>query len=140
MEPLIVQDDAGGRCNHGEGDGVIFFNFRPDRARQLTRALALANLTSFPYPSPETRLCLLYGLRQTFRLPSPLPQRASKCARGGLGPCGGAQLSLAETEKYAHVTYFSMGYWKEHEFERRLLIPSPKVATYDLEPRCLHLR
>jgi 2,3-bisphosphoglycerate-independent phosphoglycerate mutase len=122
-----------------DGDGVIFFNFRADRARQLTRALTEEDFNEFPRPR---RLALaafatLTQYDETFRVPVAYPPREIKKILGELASQAGIrQLRIAETEKYAHVTYFFNG-GEESEFpgEERILIPSPKdVATYDLKP------
>ncbi|HKZ00824.1 MAG TPA: 2,3-bisphosphoglycerate-independent phosphoglycerate mutase, partial [Pyrinomonadaceae bacterium] len=118
-------------------DGVIFFNFRPDRARQLTRALAIANFDGFPVAArPQLDFVCFTVYDRTFPLAvafSPNEHRNVLAEVWSLTKV--RNYRLAETEKYAHVTYFfNGGIEKEHEFERRLLVPSPKIATYDLEP------
>ena len=122
-----------------DGDGVIFFNFRADRARQLTRALTEENFSEF---SRQRRLELaafatLTQYDETFKVPVAYRPRQIKKILGELASQAGVrQLRIAETEKYAHVTYFFNG-GEENKFpgEERILIPSPKdVATYDLKP------
>lgn len=122
-----------------DGDGVIFFNFRADRARQLTRALTEEDFKEFPR---ERRLRLsafatLTQYDETFKVPVAYPPREIKKILGELASQAGIrQLRIAETEKYAHVTYFFNG-GEENKFpgEERILIPSPKdVPTYDLKP------
>jgi 2,3-bisphosphoglycerate-independent phosphoglycerate mutase len=122
-----------------DGDGVIFFNFRADRARQLTRALTEKNFSEF---SRQRRLELaafatLTQYHESFKVPVAYPPREIKKILGELASQAGVrQLRIAETEKYAHVTYFFNG-GEENKFpgEERILIPSPKdVATYDLKP------
>jgi 2,3-bisphosphoglycerate-independent phosphoglycerate mutase len=121
------------------GDAVIFFNFRPDRARQLTLALTDRHFSEFIIPSPYSDLMLATMTKYEEYFPNPVlfgprPQAdtfGEIVARAGL-----AQLRLAETEKYAHVTYFFNG-GREEVFarEERDLIPSDRsVATYDLAP------
>lgn len=136
---IVPQGENAGSCTIQDGDAVFFFNFRADRARQLSRCLfddafdafdrvtrprlaAFATMTQyeadFPMPAAFVRQDLANGLGQT------------------LSEAGLAQLRIAETEKYAHVTYFFNG-GKEDPFvgEDRRLIPSPReVATYDLKP------
>jgi len=138
VEPIALQDQTGKPvATIGERDGVIFFNFRPDRARQITRALAIANFTEFPTPErPRMEFVCFTVYDRTFPLPvafSPNEHRnvlAEVWSRVKV-----RNYRLAETEKYAHVTYFfNGGVEKEYECERRLLVPSPKIATYDLEP------
>jgi 2,3-bisphosphoglycerate-independent phosphoglycerate mutase len=123
-----------------DGDGVIFFNFRADRARQLTRALTEEDFNEFPR---KKRLELVTYVTLTqydenFRLPVAFPPRELKEILGEVvSQKGIRQLRIAETEKYAHVTYFFNG-GEEKKFpgEERILIPSPKdVPTYDLKPQ-----
>ena len=122
-----------------DGDGVIFFNFRADRARELTRALIEPNFTGF---SRNRRIALsgyttMTQYDETFDVPVAYPPRELRKIIGEVASQHGIkQLRIAETEKYAHVTYFFNG-GEEKEFagEERVLIPSPKdVATYDLKP------
>ena len=122
-----------------DGDGVIFFNFRADRARELTRALMEENFKEFPR---KRRLNLstfttMTQYDETFKVPVAYPPRQIKSILGEVASRAGIrQLRIAETEKYAHVTYFFNG-GEEKKFpgEERILIPSPKdVPTYDLKP------
>jgi 2,3-bisphosphoglycerate-independent phosphoglycerate mutase len=120
-----------------DGDAVIFFNFRPERARQLTRALAIASFQEFDVSGrPQIEFVCFTVYDRSFPLPVAFPPRDHKnvlaevwekiCVRN---------YRLAETEKYAHVTYFfNGGVEKEHACERRLLVPSPRISTYDLQP------
>jgi 2,3-bisphosphoglycerate-independent phosphoglycerate mutase len=120
-------------------DGVIFFNFRADRARQITRALTDPDFDSFKRPVVPS-LCgyvtmTLYD--ETFTLPTAFPPVHLENILGKvLSQNKIRQLRIAETEKYAHVTYFfNGGEEKPFHLEERCLIPSPKeVATYDLKP------
>jgi 2,3-bisphosphoglycerate-independent phosphoglycerate mutase len=120
-------------------DGVIFFNFRADRARELTRALIEADFKEFPR---RRRLNLstyttMTQYDETFKVPVAYPPRQLRKILGEVASQHGLkQLRIAETEKYAHVTYFFNG-GEEKEFpgEQRILIPSPKdVPTYELKP------
>jgi 2,3-bisphosphoglycerate-independent phosphoglycerate mutase len=122
-----------------DGDGVIFFNFRADRARELTRALIDEDFKQFPR---KRRLNLatyttMTRYDETFKIPVAFPPREIRKILGEIASGAGIrQLRIAETEKYAHVTYFFNG-GEEKKFpgEERILIPSPKdVATYDLKP------
>jgi 2,3-bisphosphoglycerate-independent phosphoglycerate mutase len=122
-----------------DGDGVIFFNFRADRARQLTRALTEEHFTEFSRKQ-RPKLVTYTTMTQydgTFKVPVAYPPRDVKKILGELASQAGIrQLRIAETEKYAHVTYFFNG-GEESKFpgEERILIPSPKdVRTYDLKP------
>jgi 2,3-bisphosphoglycerate-independent phosphoglycerate mutase len=122
-----------------DGDGVIFFNFRADRARELTRALTDPEFKEFPRPR-RIELCSYTTMTQydeTFTHPVAYQPREIRKILGEVASQAGVkQLRIAETEKYAHVTYFFNG-GEESKFpgEERILIPSPKdVATYDLKP------
>lgn len=127
-EPIaILKDD----------DAVIFFNFRPDRARQLTRALTVPGFNEFPILSrPRLQFVCFSVYDISFSLPVafPLQHHTNVLAEIFGGLCV-RNYRLAETEKYAHVTYFFNG-GVEQEFacERRLLVPSPRIPTYDLAP------
>ncbi|MDT7777629.1 MAG: 2,3-bisphosphoglycerate-independent phosphoglycerate mutase [Acidobacteriota bacterium] len=138
VEPVsIIRADGSPVATIKDGDSVIFFNFRADRARQLTRALAVEGFEEFAVgvrPQIDFVCFTLYD--QTFGLPIAFPQlRHRNILAEVFAAVGVRNYRLAETEKYAHVTYFFNG-GTEREFpsERRLLVPSPKVATYDLMP------
>jgi 2,3-bisphosphoglycerate-independent phosphoglycerate mutase len=120
-----------------EGDAVIFFNFRPDRARQLTRALAVPGFNEFDVTGrPKIDLVCFTVYDRTFPLPIAFPPYDHKNVLAEVWDAVNVwNYRLAETEKYAHVTYFfNGGVEREHKCERRLLVPSPKIATYDLQP------
>ncbi len=137
VEPVsIVREDASAVATIENGDSVIFFNFRPDRARQLTRALAVAGFSEFPTEVSDAAFVCFTLYDATFNLPIAFPPRAHRKVLAEVWAAGGVQnFRLAETEKYAHVTYFfNGGVEKEHACEKRLLVPSPKIATYDLQP------
>jgi 2,3-bisphosphoglycerate-independent phosphoglycerate mutase len=124
-----------------DGDVVIFFNFRPDRARELTRAFVDPAFTGFERPLlPRVDFVSMteydpaferdFDVRVAFPKSFPAQTLADYLASHHL-----RQFHIAETEKYAHVTFFFNGGIEEPKVgEERLLIPSPKVATYDLEP------
>ncbi len=135
MEPVLC-------CQEGcirEGDSVIFFNFRPDRARELTRALTQPD---FPQLKRK-RGCFPLHFVCTTQYDAALEhvtvafphEPVVHCFGEYLSQLGMCQLRIAETEKYAHVTFFFNG-GREEPFpgEDRVLIPSPEVATYDLKP------
>lgn len=139
VEPFIIEEDGKPVATVKDGDAVVFFNFRPDRAIQLSRAFTdpafdgfhtgpetFENLkyVTFTQYSDEVRADVVFGNEN---LQNTLGEVLSK---NGL-----RQLRIAETEKYPHVTFFMSG-GKEDEFEgeKRILIASPKVATYDLKP------
>jgi 2,3-bisphosphoglycerate-independent phosphoglycerate mutase len=122
-----------------DGDGVIFFNFRADRARELTRALAEEDFKEFPRKR-RIELATYTTMTQydeTFKVPVAYAPREIRRILGEVtSQANVRQLRIAETEKYAHVTYFFNG-GEEKKFpgEERILIPSPRdVATYDLKP------
>ena len=138
VEPIaIVRKDGSPVATIKDDDAVIFFNFRPDRARQLTRALAVSGFDDFPVDDrPRVDFVCFTMYDHTFDLPIAFPPRKHKNVLAEVW--GGAKVRnyrLAETEKYAHVTYFfNGGVEKEYPCEQRLLVPSPKIATYDLQP------
>jgi 2,3-bisphosphoglycerate-independent phosphoglycerate mutase len=120
-----------------DGDTVIFFNFRSDRARQLTRALAMDEFDGFDR-APRVRLNMTtmtqYDRTFTFPVIFP-PQSLSGSFAEVLTGTRMTNLRVAETEKYPHVSYFfNCGIEKPYPGEDRILVPSPKVATYDLQP------
>ena len=120
-----------------DDDAVVFFNFRADRARQLTRALAFDDFDGFDRTSPPAlRVLTLTEYDATFGLPVVFaPQTFSGSLAEVLAAHGRTTLRLAETEKYAHVTYFfNCGEEQPPPGEDRILVPSPAVPTYDLEP------
>jgi 2,3-bisphosphoglycerate-independent phosphoglycerate mutase len=135
-----VIDDAVPEGLIRDRDGVIFFNFRADRARELTRALTDADFKEF---SRERRIELstyttMTQYDETFHVPVAYPPREIRRILGEVASQAGIrQLRIAETEKYAHVTYFfNGGEEKKYPGEERILIPSPRdVATYDLKPQ-----
>ena len=138
VEPIsIVREHAEPVATIKDDDAVIFFNFRPDRARQLTRALAVAGFNEFDVSNrPKVAFVCFTMYDRTFDLPIAFPPRDHRnvLAEVFAGVCV-RNYRLAETEKYAHVTYFfNGGVEKEFGCESRLLVPSPKIATYDLQP------
>ncbi len=138
VEPIsIVREHAEPVATIKDDDVVLFFNFRPDRARQLTRALAVAGFNEFDVSDrPKVDLVCFTMYDRTFDLPIAFPPRDHRkvLAEVFAGICV-RNYRLAETEKYAHVTYFfNGGVEKEFECENRLLVSSPKIATYDLQP------
>jgi 2,3-bisphosphoglycerate-independent phosphoglycerate mutase len=125
------------RARVEDGDAVIFFNFRPDRARELTRAFVDPTFEGFERPAmPQTRFVCLTQYDPTIpaavAFPKELPTHvlADVLAENNL-----KQLHIAETEKYAHVTFFFNGGAEEPKpGETRVLVPSPKISTYDKQP------
>lgn len=135
VEPMVVE---GVDAKITSGDGIIFFNFRPDRARQITRALNDAEFHHFERPAsalPVNYVCMTQ-YDATIDAPVAYPPEEYNDTLGEvLGKEGKHQLRIAETEKYAHVTFFFNGGVEEPNLnEERILINSPKVATYDLQP------
>lgn len=124
----IVRDD----------DLILFFNFRSDRARQLTQAFMEREVehVSASLPRPRVQMLTMTQYHKDFPLPVLFPpQKVEKGLGEILSQEGYRQLRLAETEKYAHVTFFFNGGQEgEYPGEERCLVPSPKVATYDLQP------
>lgn len=120
-----------------DDDAVLFFNYRADRARQLTRALAFEDFNGFDRIDPPTlRVATLTEFDSTFGLPVVFePATFSGSLAEVLTTHGRTNLRLAETEKYAHVTYFfNCGEERPAVGEERILVPSPTVPTYDLQP------
>ena len=119
------------------GDTLIFFNFRPDRARQITRSLVDRDFTGFTRRVfPALHFVCLTEYDHTIEAPVAFgPEKVVNTLGMVLARAGKQQLRLAETEKYAHVTFFFNGGVEEPDpGEERLLIPSPKVPTYDFKP------
>ena len=139
VEPIVITDPQGKPLSTiGDDDAVIFFNFRADRARQITRALTDAALEGIPRSSMPQRLHYVCMTRydKSLQLPYVLgPEEPHHILANLFAERGFRNLRVAETEKYAHVTYFFNG-GVETAFpgEERILIPSPRVATYDLKP------
>ena len=136
VKPTVVASCPA--CGIKENDGIIFFNFRPDRARQLTRTFILPDFDDFPRRNGyfPVHYASLTQYDETFDVPVAYPPQYLNDTLGEVfSRAGYHQLRIAETEKYAHVTYFFNG-GEETPFpgEDRQLIPSPKVATYDLQP------
>jgi 2,3-bisphosphoglycerate-independent phosphoglycerate mutase len=138
LKPIvIVGEDNAPVGTIRDGDPVVVFNFRADRARQITRALALDEFDGFERPGrPRLHLTTMTVYDRTFNLPPVYtPQTFSNNLADVLAAHGRTNLRLAETEKYAHVTYFfNCGREEPYSGEDRILVPSQKVATYDLMP------
>ncbi|GAB6172921.1 2,3-bisphosphoglycerate-independent phosphoglycerate mutase [Paradesulfitobacterium aromaticivorans] len=120
-----------------DGDSVIFFNFRSDRAREITRAFVDEDFSYFERPErPHVHFVCLTEYDPTIKAPVAFPpQNLDNTLGEVLAAHQLKQLRMAETEKYAHVTFFFNGGIEEpDEGEDRILIPSPKVATYNLQP------
>ena len=137
VEPTLICNGNEPIATISKNDSVIFFNFRPDRARQITRALVDPEFNEF-----ETKKMNLYFVCFTSydeTMPNVHIAFKKEPVKNTLGEVisknGGKQLRIAETEKYAHVTFFfNGGEEKQYEGEDRILVPSPKVETYDMKP------
>ncbi|MBI3819022.1 MAG: 2,3-bisphosphoglycerate-independent phosphoglycerate mutase [Planctomycetes bacterium] len=135
VKPIVVGDPARGAIE--DGDSVIFFNFRADRAREISSAFLFDNFDGFERAArPKVHFATMTRYREDFPCPVAFaPQSLKGSFPELISSHGITQLRIAETEKYAHVTYFFNG-GEEKAFpgEDRVLVPSPKVATYDLKP------
>ncbi|MHC3438477.1 2,3-bisphosphoglycerate-independent phosphoglycerate mutase [Natrialbaceae archaeon A-gly3] len=133
VEPTLIRDAPALE----DGDSVVWFNFRSDRARQLTRMLAdIRPEWDFETEPPETEVVMMTQYDKTFDLPIAFPPNQPENTLGEvLANAGKTQLRLAESEKYAHVTYFLNG-GREVEFEGEIreIVESPDVPTYDEQP------
>ena len=133
VEPVVC-DSQGTISNN---DSIIFFNYRPDRAREITRAIVDPEFDGFPREYfPTTYVC---NTEYDASMPNVLVAWPRIAVKNGLGEylssLGMTQLRIAETEKYAHVTFFfNGGVETQYPGEDRVLVASPKVATYDLQP------
>ena len=120
-----------------ENDSVIFFNFRPDRAREITRAIVDEEFDGFERDYFKTNFVTFTNYDETIKNVSVAFKKYEIKNTFGeiISKHGMTQLRIAETEKYAHVTFFfNGGEEKQYEGEDRILIPSPKVETYDMKP------
>ena len=141
MPPLIFAEAGEQRIR--DGDTVIFFNFRADRARQLSQAFLLPDFNGFDREVfPRVHYVTLTEYDETYQCPIVFPPQSLKNILGDVvSAAGKKQLRIAETEKYPHVTYFFNGGVEEPKpGEDRKIIPSPKVATYDLQPEMSAVR
>jgi len=135
--PSTVISDGENSSVIRDGDAVIFFNFRADRTRELTRALVDSNFDGFERTAAlDIDYICMTEYDERFPLPVVFPSsRMENLFCDVVASHGVSQLRIAETEKYPHVTFFYNGGQEEPvEGETRCLIPSPKVATYDLQP------
>ena len=138
VKPIVVTDEAGQPLgNLKEGDVVVFFNFRNDRARELTMVLTQQQMPEAGMHTLPLHYCTMTPYDATFEGLHVIYDKDNVKNTMGetLAAAGLSQLRIAETEKYAHVTFFFSGGREEvFEYENRILIASPKVATYDLKP------
>lgn len=135
--PTVITENGEAIGKISNDDSIVFFNFRPDRAREMTRVFCdpefngfereritatFTTFTQYDITIPNTEVCFV-------------PEELTNTFGEFLAKNGKTQLRIAETEKYAHVTFFFNGGEEEpNEGEDRILVPSPKVATYDLQP------
>jgi len=145
VRPTVIEPDADAGLHDGplvDREPIVHANFRADRARQLTHALADTVFTGFDRAASDGRPAptdLLVVTMTEYEAGLPVlvafPPEVVPCLAGAFAGAGWRQLHVAETEKYAHVTYFLNG-GREAPFEGedRVLVPSPKVATYDKQP------
>ncbi len=138
IPPTVIAVDDAETVTLQPGDAVIFFNFRSDRARQLTEALVAPDFTGFARGAPVADLYVATMSRYEAGLPVHVAFESIDVRQpiaAAISGAGLAQFHAAETEKYAHVTFFLNG-GREAPFpgEERTLVPSPQIATYDLQP------
>ena len=135
MLPTVIEKDGQIKAN----DSVIFFNFRPDRARQITRAFVDPDFAGFTRKNGYFETTFVCMAQYDAEMPNVLvafpPEELTMTFGEYLAKNGKTQLRLAETQKYAHVTFFfNGGEEKQFEGEDRILVNSPKVATFDMQP------
>lgn len=137
IPPTVIEKGGKPVATIKSGDSVIFMNFRPDRAREITKAFVLPSFEKFARPEIKD---LVFVTMTEYEKDLPVivaypPQAIDNCLAKVVSDAGMKQLHIAETEKYAHVTFFMNG-MIENEFpgEDRAIIPSPRVSTYDKAP------
>ena len=134
--PTVTNADVTSRIN--DNDAIVFFNFRPDRAREITRAINFTDFNGFERKAVRKNLNYVMFTKydETFDLPVAFPPHKLTNILGDVLDANGIkQYRTAETEKYAHVTFFFNGGGEQpFENESRILVNSPKVPTYDLKP------
>lgn len=139
VKPTAIVENGTPVATIGANDSVIFFNFRPDRAREITRTFVDPEFKGFERANGLFPLCFVCMTQYDKSMPNVSvafkPQTLENTFGEYISRLGYRQLRIAETEKYAHVTFFfNGGVEAQYEGEDRALIPSPKVATYDLQP------
>ena len=137
VKPIVIQRDGAPVAPIRDGDGVFCFNYRSDRMRQIVRALTAEGFDGFDVSDrPRVSLVTMTQYDRTFQVPQAFPPFSmARIVAEVVADHGRTQLRTAETEKYPHVTYFfNGGYEPPYPGEERLLVPSQKVATYDLAP------
>jgi 2,3-bisphosphoglycerate-independent phosphoglycerate mutase len=138
FEPTVIVDGSGQPVGKVEaGDTMIFSNFRPDRARQIAQAFVIPGFSKFERHYVED---LYFASMMEYEKGTPVqvafpPQKIATCLAKVVSEAGLKQLHIAETEKYAHVTFFLNGMLEDaYPNEDRVIIPSPRVSSYDQEP------
>lgn len=139
VKPTAILENGKPVATIGANDSVIFFNFRPDRAREITRTFVDPEFKGFERANGFFPLYYVCMTQYDKTMPNVVvafkPQTLENTFGEYISKLGYRQLRIAETEKYAHVTFFfNGGVETQYEGEDRALIPSPKVATYDLKP------
>ena len=137
MQPMVVQENGHDVAHIKDGDAVLFYNYRTDRPRQLTLALSQKDFHEYNMHKLNLFYATMTTYDETFENIHVVFTKDKLAMTIGevVSKAGLTQLRIAETEKYAHVTFFfSGGREKVFQGENRILIPSPKVATYDLQP------
>lgn len=137
IEPIVITENSKPLALIEDGDTVIFFNYRSDRPREITKAFILDDFSEFDRGKKlDLHYICMCEYDETFKAPVAFPQQElyglfpDVLSKNGL-----CQLRIAETEKYPHVTFFyNGGEETTYPSEDRILVPSPKVATYDLQP------
>jgi len=137
--PTLIRGHNGEITTVQDNDSIIMFNFRPDRAREITRSFVDPKFNGFDRTKIISNLCYVCMTQYDAEMPGVLvafpPQSLKNTLGEYLSSLDLKQLRIAETEKYAHVTFFlNGGVEAPNNAEDRILIPSPKVATYDLQP------
>ena len=135
VQPTVID----GAVPVSDGDAMIMFNFRPDRAREITRAFVDSGFDGFQRKKIISDLCYICMTQYDAEMPNVSlafpPETMHNTLGEYIADLGLHQLRIAETEKYAHVTFlFNGGVEAPNRNEDRILVPSPKVATYDLQP------
>ena len=137
VTPIVLQQNGAPAALLRDGDALFCFNYRSDRMRQVLRALAIDGFDGFDVADrPDLAIATMTQYDGTFPFPAVFPPMTlARIVAEVLADAGRTQLRTAETEKYPHVTYFFNGGCEPpNRGEERLLVPSPKVATYDLQP------
>ena len=136
VEPTITNADADSRIK--DNDAIIFFNYRPDRAREITRAMTFEEFSGFERKAVRKNLYYVCMAQYDETFPLPIaypPEKLTNILGDVLDANNVKQFRTAETEKYAHITFFfNGGEEKSGKLETRALVASPKVATYDMQP------